>query len=76
MLIDDTTVTVKVVHVRLCHSRMLFVRAYSREAQEMVFGAHDRAFAFFKDACTRGIHDDMKTAVDVTVVGRERAYNR
>lgn len=24
-------------HVRLCHSRMLFVRAYPRESQEMVF---------------------------------------
>ena len=25
------------VHVRLCHSRMLFVRAYPREIHEMVF---------------------------------------
>ena len=43
--------TVKVAHLRLCHSRMLFVRAYPRETQEMVFDAHDRAFAFFKGAC-------------------------
>ena len=35
--------TVKVAHVRLRHSRMLFVRAYARETQEMVFDAHDRA---------------------------------
>ena len=28
VLIDGTTVIVKVAHVRLCHSRMLFVRAY------------------------------------------------
>ncbi len=28
VLIGGTTVTVKVAHVRLCHSRMLFVRAY------------------------------------------------
>jgi hypothetical protein len=27
VLINGTTVTVKVAHVRLCHSRMLFVRA-------------------------------------------------
>jgi hypothetical protein len=32
-------VTVKVAHVRLCHSRMMFVRAYMRESQEMVFDA-------------------------------------
>ena len=51
VLINGTTVTVKVAHVRLCHSRMLFVRAYPRETQEMVFDAHDRAFAFFKGAC-------------------------
>ena len=35
----------KVADVRLCHSRMLFVRAYPRETQEMVFDAHDRAFS-------------------------------
>ena len=28
---------VKVAQVRLCHSRMPFVRAYRRESQEMVF---------------------------------------
>ena len=76
MLINGTTVKVKVAHVRLCHSRMLFVRAYPRETQEMVFDAHDRAFAFFKGACTRGIYDNMKTAVETIFVGKERAYNR
>jgi len=76
VLINGATVTVKVAHVRLCHSRMLFVRAYPRETQEMVFDAHDRAFAFFKGACTRGIYGNMKTAVDAIFVGRERAYNR
>jgi transposase len=53
VLINGTTVTVKVAHVRLCHSRMLFVRACPRETQEMVFDAHDRAFGFFKGACRR-----------------------
>ena len=47
--------------MRLCHSRMPFVRAYPRESQEMVFDAHDRAFAFFKGACQRGIYDNMQT---------------
>src|SRR6201999_468289 len=76
VLINGTTVTVKVAHVRLCHSRMLFVRAYPRETQEMVFDAHDRAFGFFKGACVRGIYDNMKTAVETIFVGRERAFNR
>jgi hypothetical protein len=33
---------------------MPFVRVYPRETQEMVFDAHDRAFALFKGACQRG----------------------
>jgi transposase len=76
VLINGVTVTVKVAHVRLCHSRMLFVRAYPHETQEMVFDAYDRAFAFFKGACTRGIYDNMKTAVETIFIGKERAYNR
>jgi transposase len=62
VVMAGATVTVKVAHVRLCHSRMMFVRAYPRASQEMVFDAHDRAFAFFRGACTRGIYDNMKTA--------------
>ncbi len=65
-----------VAHVRLCHSRMLFVRAYPRETQEMVFDAHNRAFAFFKGTCTRGIYDNMKTAVETVFIGKDRQYNR
>jgi transposase len=76
VLLGGTTVTVKVAHMRLCHSRMFFVPAYPREPQEMVFDAHDKAFAFFKGSCTRGIYDNMKTAVDAIFVGRVRAYNR
>ncbi|KQQ14019.1 protein of unknown function [Methylorubrum extorquens] len=48
VLIGGTTVTVKVVHVRLCHSRMLFVRAYAEriEIQQggRVVAEHARAF--------------------------------
>ena len=88
VVIDGATTTVKVAHVRLCHSRMLFVRAYPRETQEMVFDAHDKAFAFFGGACARGHLRqrelsaigprtmDAKTAVDTIFVGRDRAYNR
>ena len=68
--------TVKVAQVRLAFSRMPFVRAYFRESQEMVFDAHDRAFAFHGGVCRRGIYDNMKTAVDTVFVGRARAYNQ
>src|ERR1700741_3083780 len=76
VLINGVTVTVKVAHVRLCHSRMLFVRAYPRETQEMVFDAHNRAFAFFRGTCTRGVYDNMKTAVEAVFIGKDRQFNR
>jgi transposase len=76
VVMNGVTVTVKVAHMRLCHSRMMFCRAYPRETQEMVFDAHERGFAFFRGACTRGIYDNMKTAVDTIFVGKERQYNR
>jgi transposase len=76
VVLNGVTTTIKVAHVRLCHSRMMYVRAYPRETQEMVFDAHDRAFAFFGGACTRGTYDNMKTAVETVFVGKERQYNR
>jgi len=76
VLMNRMPVTVKVAHIRLCHSRMPFVRAYPRESQEMVFDAHARAFDFFKGACTRGIYDNMKTAVESVFVGKDRQFNR
>jgi hypothetical protein len=42
--------TIKVAHFRLTFSREMFVVAYPRETQEMVFDAHNRAFAFFGGA--------------------------
>ena len=68
--------TVKVAQMRLAFSRMPFVRAYFRETQEMVFDAHDKAFAFYGGGCQRGIYDNMKTAVETVFVGRARTYNR
>jgi transposase len=76
VVLDGVTTTVKVAHVRLCHSCMMFVRAYPRETQEMVFDAHERAFAFFRGACRRGLYDNMKTAVETVFVGKDRQYNR
>ena len=67
---------VKVAHVRLCASRAIYVRAYPRESQEMVFDAHARGFSFFGGVPTRGIYDNMKTAVDAVFVGKARAFNR
>jgi transposase len=66
---------VKVAHLRLAHSRMFLAVAYLREAQEMVFDAHWRAFQLWGGVPRRGIYDNLKTAVDLIFVGKERQYN-
>jgi hypothetical protein len=55
---------------------MPFVRAYPRETQEMVFDAHEKAFAFYKGVPRRGIYDNMPTAVETVFIGKERKFNR
>ena len=67
---------VKVAHMRLCASRAVYVRAYPRESQEMLFDAHARGFAFFGGVPGRGIYDNMKTAVTSVFTGKERVFNR
>lgn len=74
--ISGKPMRVKVAHVRLCASRAMYVRAYPRETQEMLFDAHARAFAFFGGVPTRGIYDNMKTAVTSVFTGKERVFNR
>jgi transposase len=74
--ISGKPMRVKVAHVRLCASRAIYVRAYPRESQEMVFDAHARPFGFFGGVPTRGIYDNMKTAVDAVFVGKARTFNR
>jgi transposase len=76
VVMDGVATIVKVAPLRLCHSRMMFARVYPRETQEMVFDAHERAFAFFKGACGRGVYDNRKTAVGTIFVGKDRQYNR
>ena len=76
VVLGGATTEIKVAQVRLCHSRMLFLRAYPRETQEMVFDAHDRAFAFFRGTCRRGIYDNMTTAVDAVAGRKARSRTR
>lgn len=68
--------TVKLAHFRLAHSRQLFLAAYPRETQEMVFDAHNRAFAFFGGVPERMVYDNPKTIVQAIHAGKERQFNR
>lgn len=75
-ILDGVVIKLQVAHMRLCHSRMPFVRTYIRQTQEMLFDAHEKGFVFFGGVSERGIYDNMKTAVDTVYVGKERKFNR
>jgi transposase len=45
--LQGLALVIKAAHMKLLHSRMPFVRVYFRETEELVFDAHDKAFAFY-----------------------------
>ncbi|GGB87547.1 transposase [Marinobacterium zhoushanense] len=73
--LDGSVQRLKVAHFRLVYSRMPFVIAFPRETQEMVFAAHDAAFAYWGGVTHRGIYDNLKTCVDAVLSGKERRFN-
>jgi len=76
VVLDGVVQKAKVAHFRLCNSRHFFVIAYPRESTEMVLDAHNRAFSYFGGTCRRGIYDNMSTAVNKVLPGKERIFNR
>jgi transposase len=74
--LGGVTQTIKVAHFRLTFSRQMFVVAYPRETQEMVFDAHNRAFAFFGGVPQRMVYDNLKAVVETILTGKERLFNR
>ncbi len=66
---------IKVAHFRLTYSRQMFVVAYPRETQEMVFDAHNRAFAFFGGVPLRMVYDNFKAVVQTILSGKDRQFN-
>lgn len=67
--------TIKVAHFRLAHSRKMFVVAYPRAQQEMVLGAHIKAFGYFGGVPRRMVYDNLKAVADAIFVGKERRFN-
>ena len=62
--------------MKLCHSHVVFVRAYERENLESFLDGHVRAFAFFGGVPRRIAYDNLKSAVAYVGRGRERRLNR
>lgn len=46
IMLQQLPLVTKVAPIKLSHPCMPFVRAYFRETQELVFGAHDKAVVF------------------------------
>ena len=67
--------TIKLAHFRLSYSRMLFVMAFQRESLEMLLEAHNRAFEFFGGCGRQGVYDNLSTAVNKVLKGKEREFN-
>jgi transposase len=66
---------VMAAHTKLCASRAFFIFAYPGQSHEMLFDAHNRAFAALGGVAKRGIYDNMKTAVDKVSRGNGRIVN-
>ena len=65
----------QVAHMKLCASRAFWLVAYPSQGHEMLFDAHTRGFAALGGVARRGIHDNMKTAVDKVLKGKGRVVN-
>jgi len=65
----------QVAQFKLSHSRAFVLVAYPLQTHEMLFDAHNRAFAVFGGVPRRGIYDNMKTAVDRVGSGKAREVN-
>lgn len=62
--------------MKLCHSHVVFVRAYDRANLESFLDGHVRAFASFGGVPRRIAYDNLKSAVVYVGRGRERRLNR
>jgi transposase len=65
----------QVAQFKLSHSRAFVLVAYPLQTHEMLFDAHNKAFAVLGGVPRRGIYDNMKTAVDRVGVGKAREVN-
>jgi hypothetical protein len=65
-------VVVQLFVMRLCYSRKIFVMAFPTQRQECFFAGHMAAFHHFGGAPQRLSYDNLKTAVQRILVGRNR----
>lgn len=74
-VIAGERVKLQIAQFKLSHSRAFYLRAYPLQTHEMLFDAHNHAFAVFGGVPARGIYDNMRTAVDKVRRGKQRDVN-
>lgn len=74
-IIGGERTKLQVAHFKLSYSRAFIVRAYLLQTHEMLFDAHNHAFRVLGGVPSRGIYDNMKTAVDKVGRGKDRQVN-
>ena len=71
-IIAGVTVTVQLFFMRLNYSRRLFVMAFPSQKQEAFFAGHVQAFSFFGGVPHRISYDNLTTAVQMVLHGKNR----
>ena len=74
--IEDNPTKIYIVHICLCYSRMVFLRAYTKMTLEMVLDSHIKAHNFFGGLPKKGIYDNLKTVVTKINKGKDREFNK
>jgi transposase len=72
VILNGERITVELFCMRLCYSRRLFVMAFPAQKQEAFLAGHVHAFHFFGGVPHRIAYDNLKTAVQRILEGRNR----
>jgi transposase len=76
VVINGASTKLQIAHFKLSYSRAFMIRAYPLQTHEMLFDAHYHCLSALGGIPERGIYDNMKTAVDRVLRGKERVVNK
>jgi transposase len=72
VIISGEQLTAQIFCLRMCYSKQAFVMALPNQSQEAFFEGHVRAFHFLGGVPGQLVYDNLKTAVNKVLKGRDR----
>jgi transposase len=72
VIISGEQLTAQIFCLRMCYSKQAFVMALPNQSQESFFEGHVRAFDFLGGVPRQLVYDNLKTAVNKVLQGRDR----